>query len=145
MNVVILTPSSPQAQPLPAGPPQTVRAPQRSRKLALVFPVVGAPGDGPLSLGAAMRDRLAADGIEPASDPGENVYPIRGTASLSSAGWRRQSISLDWQVLDPSGKRLGTVHQLRVMDQTRHRQVNTLKGYDRRAKAFKQHAGEAFL
>jgi site-specific recombinase XerD len=33
----------------------------------------------------------------------------------------------------------------RVMDVTRHRQVNTLKVYDRRAKAFKQHAGEAFL
>jgi site-specific recombinase XerD len=34
---------------------------------------------------------------------------------------------------------------LRVMDVTRHRQINTLKVYDRRAKAFKQHAGEAFL
>ena len=31
------------------------------------------------------------------------------------------------------------------MDVTRHRQVNTLKAYDRRAKAFKQHAGETFL
>jgi site-specific recombinase XerD len=34
---------------------------------------------------------------------------------------------------------------LRVMDVTRHRQVNTLRVYDRRAKAFKQHAGETFL
>jgi integrase len=34
---------------------------------------------------------------------------------------------------------------LRVMDVTRHREVCTLKAYDRRAKAFKQHAGEAFL
>jgi site-specific recombinase XerD len=34
---------------------------------------------------------------------------------------------------------------LRVMDVTRHQQVNTLKIYDRRAKAFKQHAGEKFL
>jgi site-specific recombinase XerD len=34
---------------------------------------------------------------------------------------------------------------LRVMDVTRHREVSTLKIYDRRAKAFKQHAGEAFL
>jgi site-specific recombinase XerD len=34
---------------------------------------------------------------------------------------------------------------LRVMDVTRHRQVETLKVYDRRAKAFKQHAGETFL
>jgi len=34
---------------------------------------------------------------------------------------------------------------LRAMDVTRHREVSTLKAYDRRAKAFKQHAGEAFL
>jgi site-specific recombinase XerD len=34
---------------------------------------------------------------------------------------------------------------LRVMDVTRHREVSTLKTYDRRAKAFRQHAGEAFL
>ena len=34
---------------------------------------------------------------------------------------------------------------LRVMDVTRHREVSTLKTYDRRAKAFKHHAGEAFL
>ncbi len=34
---------------------------------------------------------------------------------------------------------------LRVMDVTRHREISTLKIYDRRAKTFKQHAGEAFL
>ena len=34
---------------------------------------------------------------------------------------------------------------LRVMDVTRHRQIATLKIYDRRAKAFKPHAGETFL
>ena len=32
-----------------------------------------------------------------------------------------------------------------VMDETRHKEVRTLKAYDRRAKAFKGHAGEAFL
>lgn len=34
---------------------------------------------------------------------------------------------------------------LRVMDVTRHQQIETLKIYHRRAKAFKQHAGEMFL
>jgi site-specific recombinase XerD len=33
---------------------------------------------------------------------------------------------------------------LKVMDVTRHREV-TLKAYDRRAKAFKNHAGKGFL
>ena len=34
---------------------------------------------------------------------------------------------------------------LRVMDQARHKEVQRLKAYDRRAKAFKGQAGEAFL
>jgi len=34
---------------------------------------------------------------------------------------------------------------LRVMDQTRHRSVQTLKGYDQRARAFKTHSGLKFL
>jgi site-specific recombinase XerD len=34
---------------------------------------------------------------------------------------------------------------LRVMDVTRHKEVSTLKIYDRRAKAFKGHARDAFL
>jgi hypothetical protein len=33
----------------------------------------------------------------------------------------------------------------KVMDVTRHRRVETLKGHDRRAKAFRDHAGEGFL
>jgi integrase len=34
---------------------------------------------------------------------------------------------------------------LKVMDVTRHKSVDTLKIYDRRAKAFKNHAGKGFL
>ena len=34
---------------------------------------------------------------------------------------------------------------LRVMDQTRHRSVDTLRKYDRRAKAFVSHSGKGFL
>jgi site-specific recombinase XerD len=34
---------------------------------------------------------------------------------------------------------------LKVMDVTRHKHVQTLKGYDRRAKAFRDHAGSKFL
>ncbi len=33
----------------------------------------------------------------------------------------------------------------KVMDVTRHRVVATLREYDRRAKAFKDHAGKGFL
>lgn len=34
---------------------------------------------------------------------------------------------------------------LKVMDVTRHREVKTLKAYDRRAQAFRNHAGKGFL
>lgn len=34
---------------------------------------------------------------------------------------------------------------LKVMDVTRHREIKTLKAYDRRAKAFRNHAGSGFL
>jgi site-specific recombinase XerD len=33
----------------------------------------------------------------------------------------------------------------KVMDVTRHKRIETLRGYDRRAKAFKNHAGKDFL
>jgi hypothetical protein len=33
----------------------------------------------------------------------------------------------------------------KVMEVTRHRRVETLKGYDRRAKAFRNHADDEFL
>lgn len=33
----------------------------------------------------------------------------------------------------------------KVMDVTRHKRIETLKGYDRRAKAFRDHAGKDFL
>ena len=36
-------------------------------------------------------------------------------------------------------------HSLRHGRETRHREVSTLKTYDRRTKAFKKHAGDAFL
>lgn len=37
------------------------------------------------------------------------------------------------------------VDAFRVMDVTRHKRVDTLRAYDRRAKAFKDHAGKGFL
>jgi len=66
---------------------------------------------------------------------------------------RSAAAGLDAKVLSGHSLRSGFVTEalangadlFRVMDVTRHRQINTLKIYDRRAKAFKQHAGEAFL
>ena len=40
-----------------------------------------------------------------------NVYMVKGSVKLSDASGGKQSIRIDWQVLDPSGKKLGTVSQ----------------------------------
>jgi site-specific recombinase XerD len=68
---------------------------------------------------------------------------------------KRRSVAagLDAKALSGHSLRSGFVTEalangadvFRVMDVTRHRQVNTLKVYDRRAKAFQDHAGAAFL
>jgi hypothetical protein len=78
--------------------------------MALVAPVSGAPGDGQKSLTAALKKRLFAGGVKLASAPARNVYTVKGTVVMSDAGGK-QGIRIDWQVLDPNGKKLGTVSQ----------------------------------
>jgi len=77
----------------------------------LVPPVTGAPGDGRRSLTTALKKRLYKDGIKLANGASSNVYTVKGIVKLSSASGGKESIRIDWQVLDPSGKRLGTVTQ----------------------------------
>lgn len=79
--------------------------------MALVSPVSGAPGDGKSSLTAALKKRLYAGGVKLASAAAGNVYTVKGKVSLTSASGGRESIRIDWQVIDPKGKRLGTVSQ----------------------------------
>jgi hypothetical protein len=77
----------------------------------IVAPVSGAPGDGQRSLTTALKKRLYAGGIKLANGIAENVYTVKGSVVLSDASGGKQSIRIDWLVLDPSGKRLGTVSQ----------------------------------
>jgi hypothetical protein len=77
----------------------------------LVAPVSGAPGDGQRSLTTALKKRLYAGGVKLANGPAVNVYTVKGVVVLADASGGKQSIRIDWQVTDPSGKRLGTVSQ----------------------------------
>jgi hypothetical protein len=77
----------------------------------MVSPVSGAPGDGVKSLTAAIKKRLYAKGVKLASIQSGNTYTVKGVVSLTDAAGGRESIRIDWQVIDPSGKRLGTVSQ----------------------------------
>lgn len=78
---------------------------------AMVSPVTGAPGDGMKSLTAAIKKRLYAKGVKLTSIQSENTYTVKGVVSLTDASGGKQSIRIDWQVLDPSGKKVGTVSQ----------------------------------
>ena len=77
----------------------------------VVAPVSGAPGDGQRSLTTALKKRLYAGGVKLANGTAVNVYMVKGSVSLADASGGKQSIRIDWQVLDPSGKKLGTVSQ----------------------------------
>ncbi|MGA8690564.1 MAG: hypothetical protein WB662_11825, partial [Methyloceanibacter sp.] len=49
--------------------------------------------------------------VKLASASARNVYTVKGSVSLTDASGGKQSIRIDWQVLDPNGKKLGTVSQ----------------------------------
>jgi hypothetical protein len=98
-----------------ASAPETAAAPvARAAKgpvTTIVAPVSGAPGDGIKSLTAAIKKRLYAKGVKLATIQTGNTYTVKGTVSVTDGSGGKQSIRIDWQVLDPNGKRVGTVSQ----------------------------------
>jgi hypothetical protein len=100
----------------PAAPATTAATPAPSVASAkaagvVVAPVAGAPGDGQRSLTTALKKRLYAGGVKLANGTAVNVYMVKGSVKLVEASGGKQSIRIDWLVLDPSGKKLGTVSQ----------------------------------
>jgi hypothetical protein len=98
-----------------ASAPETAAAPvARAAKgpvTTIVAPVSGAPGDGIKSLTAAIKKRLYAKGVKLATIQTGNTYTVKGTVRVTDGSGGKQSIRIDWQVLDPNGKRVGTVSQ----------------------------------
>jgi hypothetical protein len=94
-----------------ATPPRAATPVSTRNAGVLVVPVSGAPGDGQRSLPVALKKRLYAGGVKLANGPATNVYTVKGIVKMSNASGGKQNIRIDWQVLDPSGKKLGTVSQ----------------------------------
>lgn len=109
---------------------------------------------------AAVKAWLAASGIaegpifRPIKKGGALVAErLTGRSVAQIMKGRAEAAGFDPAIFSGHSLRAGFVTSalhhgadiLRVMDVTRHREVSTLKTYDRRAKAFKQHAGDAFL
>jgi hypothetical protein len=101
------------SEPSPATTATAAPAAAKSAKPngVVVAPVAGAPGDGQRSLTTALKKRLYAGGIKLANGTSDNVYMVKGSVVLSDASGGKQSIRIDWLVLDPSGRKLGTVSQ----------------------------------
>lgn len=79
--------------------------------------VTGAPGDGQRSLSLAIKKQLFKNGIKITSTPGRAAYTVKATVEASQPQGGKQKVSIRWEVLDPSGRHLGTVSQQNSIDQ----------------------------
>ncbi len=78
---------------------------------AVVPLVTGAPGDGSSTLTAAIQRELTRNGLALTSVPDAQSYKVEGKVAMGESKDGKQPIQIDWNVIDPSGKKLGTVSQ----------------------------------
>jgi hypothetical protein len=78
---------------------------------AAVPMVTGAPGDGGSTLTAAIQRELTKNGLALAAAPDAQSYKVEGKVAMGQSKDGKQAIQIDWNVIDPTGKKLGTVSQ----------------------------------
>ncbi len=121
-----------QTASLPANPPGQPpgslisgdgKAPQSTASLpsgpaaTTVATVTGAPGDGAQSLTRALQANLRNRGIEAQNGVIPGAYTVQGRVVMGQPSGGKQTIKIEWQVLDPAGKKKGTVWQNNVVPQ----------------------------
>ena len=77
----------------------------------IVPTVTGAPGDGGASLTTAIQRELSKSGVTLTSAPSPKTYKVEGKVAMGQAKDGKQPIQIDWNVIDPTGKKVGTVSQ----------------------------------
>lgn len=77
----------------------------------MVPTVVGAPGDGSTTLTSAIQRELSKNGVSLTSAASQSTYRVEGKVAMGEARDGKQPITIDWNVVDPTGKKLGTVSQ----------------------------------
>jgi hypothetical protein len=98
------------ATPSPASP--TTGSITHSGPITAVVPLVtGAPGDGSTTLTSAIQRELSKSGLKLATTPDSQAYKVVGKVAVGASKDGKQPIQIDWNVIDPSGKKLGTVSQ----------------------------------
>ncbi len=122
-TAAVTQPNPPQAQPTAISTPppsaKSAAAPAPATSSigrlgalrARVPSVTGAPGDGSSSLRAALQRELARNGVALSDAPSPQTYTVEGRVALGGSKDGKQPITIDWNVSDPSGKKLGTVSQ----------------------------------
>jgi hypothetical protein len=109
--------NTPSARQSDAYVPNTPAAPTTgsittSGPITAVVPLVtGAPGDGGSTLTAAIQRELTKNGLSLANVPDAQSYKVEGKVAMGESKDGKQPIQIDWNVIDPSGKKLGTVSQ----------------------------------
>lgn len=109
-SAVPLSSSSSSATPVAAGGPTTGSI-AREGVTTMVPSVVGAPGDGSVSLTSALQRELTKNGIALTESPTAQTYRVEGKVAVGEGQNGKQPIQIDWNVKDPQGKKLGTVSQ----------------------------------
>mgnify|MGYP001167471842 CR=1 FL=1 len=87
----------------------SIEAPSAS--ITTVPLVTGAPGDGSQSLTSAIQRELTKNGVALTNAPAGPAYKVEGKVVMGQGKDGKQPIQIDWNVLDPKGKKLGTVSQ----------------------------------
>ena len=77
----------------------------------MVPSVAGAPGDGSVSLTGAIQRELTKGGVALTDKVSGQTYKVEGKVVVGQGKDGKQPISIDWDVKDPKGKKLGTVSQ----------------------------------
>jgi hypothetical protein len=73
--------------------------------------VSGAPGDGSNSLRMALQRELSRNGVALSDAPSPETYTVEGKVAMGTSSDGKQPITIDWNVSDPTGKKLGSVSQ----------------------------------
>lgn len=96
---------------LPAGPTATGSIGREGSISATVPNVTGAPGGGSLELTNAIQRELTKNGVTLAPGGGAEAYKVEGRVVVGQVANGKQPIEIEWQVKDPTGKKLGVVSQ----------------------------------
>lgn len=101
--------AGPQVTASNAGGPTTTAS--IAREAVMIPTVVGAPGDGGVSLTGAIQRELTKGGVALTDKVTPQTYKVEGKVVVGQGKDGKQPITIDWDVKDPKGKKLGTVSQ----------------------------------